>query len=680
MPHVHLLDDDLINKIAAGEVVERPASVVKELVENAIDAGATQIDIRLDDGGRQLISVQDNGVGMSSEDAVLAVKRHTTSKISRLDDLFQVATMGFRGEALASIAAVSHFTLMSQTAGHRDGVRLELGPKDEVKRSDYTGTVGSHILVRDLFYNVPARQAFLRSAATEFSHCQEYLVSLALARPDIGFSLNHNGRDVFRVERACSAAEQPWGAKPLKKRVAELFKKEDLASLLYFEYKDKYGLVEGLASPPGMERGSAKFMYSFVNHRWVRDKVLRYGILRGYHSHLLKGRYPTCFLYLHIDPTLVDVNVHPAKAEVRFQYTNEVQSIIALAIRDTIRKGAWSKPDFLQSPATEDGSESKSSTSSLVSGVQVTDQSRKAPTGQPQTSPALGPETDFDLAFTKIKPTVVAESLGDSPQPVSRKLTGRSEPSGEKRVSRMRFASESDFKRQATESDRVVTDEAIREDISFQFASSFDEPKIPSRQTESNFKIDFSELSYLGCFASCYLMFDAGDQLLVIDQHAFHERILFERLLQDPGLLRSSQPLLVPELIDLSASDAELLRKEKDHLEELGIRYALLDDGQIEIRAVPSLLANRDLEAFVQELVKSLATGASKDALVQSMHQIFSTIACHAAVRAGEHLSDEDLGVLLNEGSKVDFYHNCPHGRRVLRWWKRNEVEAWFDR
>ncbi len=324
MGKIQLLADDVINKIAAGEVVERPASVVKELVENALDAGARSIQVELEDGGRKAIAITDDGCGMDEGDALLALKRHATSKIKSVDDLYATSTMGFRGEALASIASVSRLTMTTRERDAGAAVRIEMSGSGapDVQRG-IAAAPGTSLACRDLFYNVPARQKFLKSTASELGAVSEFFDAAILCWPQIRLRLVHNNKEVV-----ASAAVMPdgttsvcgLGEAALRARAASVFGEEVASQLLYVNEADSHAAVEGLVSPPGLEKSHSKSMFTFVNRRWVKDKTLRFAIQRGYHSHLLKGKYPVVALHVVVDPSVVDVNVHPAKTEVRFQY------------------------------------------------------------------------------------------------------------------------------------------------------------------------------------------------------------------------------------------------------------------------------------------------------------------------------------------------------------------------
>ncbi|MBC7658189.1 MAG: DNA mismatch repair endonuclease MutL [Chitinophagaceae bacterium] len=692
MARVHLLDDELINKIAAGEVVERPASVVKELVENAIDAGSTTIRVSLKDGGRTLIEISDDGLGMIPEDAVLALKRHTTSKLRNADDLFEVATMGFRGEALASISSVSRFTLQTMSRDSVEGIRVH--HEDGVTtRSPWQGSFGTSVTIKDIFYNVPARKTFMKTAAAEFAVCHEYLQALALAHPQLGFRLLHNDKEIFSVSPLPIPDGWAKGEQALRLRTQAILGEELVSQLVYLQHQDRHVRLEGLISPPGVDKGTAKHIFTFVNSRWVKDKVLRYGILRGYHSHILRGKFPVVLLHADIEASLVDVNVHPAKTELRFQYGTEVQASIAMAIRDGLRQGAWgsSKPN-----------PSISASTSYAPKPPALSSPSSAPTA-PAYAQAKAPD-DFDLLLSKDKKDSIADFAAialreaSTPSPsldLGASSTDRS--SGIKRTTMpfdgpvqatpvyphypkpdpsLERKSEGRFQTPArppilpkaahplAKEPRVATPPDI-------FASTHT-PGASASALEKN--IPWDELRFVGAFQKCFLFFEHEDQLLVVDQHAFHERILYERLLKNPDLLKRTQPLLMPEVLNFSPAECVEFSEKKAEFKKLGFDYDVVSAEEIEVRAVPSLLVNKDIQGTFASLLHG-----TKDHQ-EILHDVLASVACHAAVRAGEELPEPELKQLVSEAKTVDFFLNCPHGRRVLRWWKANQVAAWFDR
>lgn len=630
MGHIHVLENDVIDKIAAGEVVERPASVVKELVDNAIDAGATEITISLKDGGRSLIAVTDNGSGMMAEDAQLALTRHATSKISRADDLFEITTRGFRGEALASIAAVSAFTVSTRTRDSADGVRIEVRDGQRTERP-FSGAVGTTIVVEDLFASVPVRKKFLKSGQVEWGYCVDVLHHQALSHPEVMFTILHNDKEQWRLPGSGSAGEPA-----LRARAADLFGQQKTAELIYVNTSDRMGSVEGLLSPPGMERSTAKQMYMFVNGRPVKDRTVRYGILRGYHSHLLKGKYPFTILNLMIDPALVDVNVHPAKIELRFQYTSEVQDLLARAIREAIRKGAWAAPDAIASDV-------------------------------PPPSFSLAGEASeaFRYGGSSAKTPAAAHTVSGS-APASRGRFAQTMPSREWFPTSPRSRSSEEVFGQTSSPmgrDVLAHDETLR--------------TAPSSEP-----IPWADLRFVGDFGRCYLFFSTPGEtrLLVVDQHAFHERILYERLCRDETLLQRTQSLLIPESVELAREDLAALKESADALGRRGFKLQFVSETIVEVTQIPAILSGTNLQTLLEDLADPSDAEESVETNADVGRLLLATIACHSAVRAGEELTSDDRIALLAEARDVDFYLNCPHGRRVFRWFDKGQIGRWFDR
>lgn len=618
---IKLLGDEIINKIAAGEVVERPASIVKELIENAIDAGATRIKVDLEEGGKKAIVITDNGHGISKDEMKLSVVRHATSKIKDLDDLFSVNSMGFRGEALASISSVSEFSLISRTQESATAYKFSF-TDHKSKLEDWSHPVGTSVVVKNLFYNVPVRLKFLRSAQTEFSHCFEFIQSLSLANPYLSFILSHNGKEKFSV--GCENPEPKdkknilFGEDVLKKRVSHIYGQEVSESLLYLTSKSDYLTVEALIAPPGVDKATSKSMFSFVNGRWVKDKVIRYGILRGYHSHILKGRYPYAFCHLTLSPELVDVNVHPSKTELRFQYADDVQGELARGIRDRLRKEDWASSSHSESSVDVQKEPEPKKKSHLVSSSSK-NYAFSSPKARSFTSPNL---SKFSL-----------------PQQGSRNLVSKPQ-------------------------------------TSFRLSSVESSSPLATEQAEDSSWLDWSEASYQGVVQKCYLIFEIKGKVLFVDQHAFHERILYEKLCQDHKLLESSQSLLIPETLSFEPSVVATFLEKQAELEKVSFEFTKISEEEIEVTAIPCLVRNKNLSEVFADLAKSNTSSKPEEI----HHTMLATIACHSAVRAGEELTLERVQSLLQEASGVDFSANCPHGRRVFKWFDPNEIKNWFDR
>ena len=627
MGRIHVLEDAVINKIAAGEVVERPASVIKELVENSLDAGASQITVDVDQGGCSRITVRDNGCGIAAEDVTKAVVRHATSKIRSADDLVAIGTMGFRGEALASVASVSRLTLQTRQAGSKSGTMIKSDGGEQSTVDLWNGAEGTELTVSDLFFNVPARLRFLKSPAAEFGAIHELMQGLAIAHPKISFTLLHNGKTVLDVAAVDEGSRSPIDM--LRERAKSVFPSLPIEELIPIQRVDTYGHVHGLVSPPGLEKGSAKWQFTFVNGRLVKDRVLRSAVIRGYHSHLLKGRYPIVFMNLTMDPTLVDVNVHPAKTEVRFQYGSDVQGVVAMAIRNQLRSGEWGQPAGEGSDSMAQPSESCSTPSAEVFSTRVSTQQEYTP-------------QHFQHS---VAPT---SSLGTSRSP---------SPTAGYSATQQSWKS-------------FPASESSREQSIF--------ADLPGAITDVG--VPWRELHFIGDFGKCFLLFSHGSRLLAVDQHAFHERVLYERLTKNTQLLAQSQKLLMPESVTLMCQDVDRIMNAKASLQQLGFEFESVGDDTIDVTGMPSLLLRADISKLFEEIAENLSNGSNVLEDRQHLHHLLSTMACHGAVRAGEELTDDDLRTLIIEAQDVDFVHNCPHGRRVFRWFTKGQVAAWFDR
>ena len=614
-----------------------------------------------------------------------------------LDDLFQIGTMGFRGEALASISAISRFTMLTRTKDCATGSKItfEDGVLDI---QDWNGEVGTQITIKDIFYNVPARKNFLKSNSAEFAQCNELVQSLALSLPQIGFVLKHNGREIMRVSPLDIIDDELIGAKAMEQRALDVLSIKDL-QLCYLHESNKYGSVEAMISPPGFEKSTGKHIFMFVNGRWVKDKNIRFSILRGYHSHLLKGRFPVCIVHLQMDPSLVDVNVHPSKAEVRFQYTQEVQSLIALSIRDRLREGDWassavSKPtpsfDSRSGGSLWTGNSSTPSSSNYPVSPSRTSMSRAAATVTPPKPVAEKPSSgsgfssktsgfvpDFDLSMTRKnseKDLASRPSLRPSTvsAPKEQALESRPEPK------KPYIPRDKPTRVLSVEKPQELSSDAG--DIQLDFMPSSLEEKEIISQTQVNQDLPWGDMEFMGAFNRCYLFFSYHERLVVVDQHAFHERVLYERLKNDRSILKQVQPLLMPEVIQLSPSEATSLKAKESALEKLGIGVKVISECEAEVSAVPSILKKANLEKLLTDFANEVSFGDDMEDASALAHDVLSTMACHSAVRAGEELPPAELEFLLREADNVDFYHNCPHGRPVVKIWKKSQVEGWFER
>jgi DNA mismatch repair protein MutL len=588
MPRIQQLPPTVVTKIAAGEVIERPASVVKELLENAVDAGCSRIDIAVEQGGVELICVVDDGCGIHADDLPLAFASHATSKLTNTDDLFRIRTLGFRGEALASIGGVSQVLLQSQPPEQPCGAELTCHAGQLSPARAWNGTPGTRIEVRHLFYNTPVRRKFLRTPATEMGHVCEAVTRLALAQPTLHLTLRHNDRAVYDVPAKAG----------LRDRLCLFFGAEVCDRLYAIESKQGLVRLQGYIADPTCERGNAKLQYLFVNGRWIRDRSLGHAIQEAYRGLLMTGRYAVVFLFLDLPPDQVDVNVHPTKAEVRFRDSQVIYHLVLAAIRERLR--AENLTARLQPPA-QDGA----------------------------TSLAMPPRLDNGAAWLQ-RPAVDGVQLPPAPMP------------------------------------------APRADL-----SGLPRPEAPSAVPSTLPAGSFKAIQLYDSF----LVLETEEGMLVIDQHALHERILFEQLkrrIRDGTL--ETQRLLIPEPVDLTAEQAARVLEQREALAELGLEVDDFGGGTVLITRYPALLGNRSPQTVLRAVVDHLTGQDRLPIREQLFNNLLSLMACHAAVRAGDRLTPEEIAALVAQRELAGDTHHCPHGRPTALLFSRQELERQFRR
>lgn len=603
---IHVLPEALCNKIAAGEVVERPSSVVKELLENSLDAGATDILIELQAGGKKLIRVADNGSGMNRQDAFLSLERHATSKINSDADLFALQTLGFRGEALASIASVSRFLL--QTCANEQGLGQQIYAEGgAVKRAEEVGLPqGTVIEVRNLFFNLPARRKFLRKEQTELSHVADVVTKQALSNPAVSFRLKHNERMMLELRRE----------KGLRERFAALLGRSLLKDMSPIECRSEPDLqLAGLISQPQLTRSAGSHIYTFINGRYIRDRVVQHAVMAGYRNLLMKGRYPVVVLFIELDPAQVDVNVHPTKHEVRFRDQGLVHDFIVDSLRKALRPADWieqssgstdSEPVFAATPAAQYCYQPTAAAVPLQAGEAVA-------TYQPQVSPQEG--------FSAPLPVEQAVTEGGS--------------------------------------------------------SAAEQLSLPQSETEGF----FSRLQILGQYHQSYLLCQDADDLILVDQHAAHERIGFEKLRQTytQGSV-PSQALLFPEILELDFRSATALEENRVELGRLGFEIEPFGGKSFALKSIPQVLINRNVGELVVDVALELEKIGRTGQLQESIDDILILMACHGVIRANQALSTLESKALLRELDSIDFKANCPHGRPVMQRLTLTEIERLFRR
>ncbi len=590
MARVRQLPPQLADKIAAGEVVERPASVVKELAENSLDAGADRIQTTIQGGGLKSIRISDNGQGMDEEDARLSIKRHATSKIQDEADLFQVRTMGFRGEALPAIASVSRLELLTRTAAAQEAVKISMEGGDLVSLTQAAGPVGTSVTVADLFYNTPARLKFVKTKKTETAWIKETLFRLALAHPKVGFQLRDDEKELLDLEPVQRMTD----------RLSEAFGREETEALLRVREDHPAVRVEGWISPAHAARSSSGGVYLFVNGRFIRDKTVLNGLLAGYQGRLERGRYPLAVIFLEMEPGTLDVNVHPAKLEVRLHHAQAVRQAVVRAVSKaltTAERFIWTGPK----PAAQ--------------GLAV-------------------------------------KEGGFSPD---RPGGGWSGPSAEK----------------GSWSSRLQTPRFDYRPPSFRSPEGAPPEQPNGADEEPRFR-------YLGTYGGVYLVGQVDQDLVVIDQHAAHERIIYEKLVKGPV---QSQSLLTPEKITLDPVQADWVRVILDQTASFGFVMEPFDpDGRtFLIKALPAILGTADPCGAVLDLIAVLREeGPEADA--EAIRLALARVACHAAVRAGQEMSRPEVDCLVRDLGELTGPLTCPHGRPLIKRFSRAELDRWFKR
>ncbi len=600
---IRLLPETVVNRIAAGEVIERPASVVKELVENAIDAGATHIDVVMDDGGRALISVADDGIGITRDELALAVERHATSKLGD-GDLFRISTLGFRGEALPSIASVSRFEITSRPDGGDAAhvLAVEGGAKGAVRPAALSR--GTRVVVRDLFYATPARLKFLKQPRTEISHALDTLKRLAMAHPEISFSLSSDGRTGFRCD---SAAVDLLDARLA--RLAEIMGREFADNALAIDAERDGFSLTGYIGLPTFNRGNARMQYAFVDRRPVHDRLFAGAIRGAYAEFLARDRHPVVALFVTAPPELVDVNVHPAKAEVRFRDPGLVRGLIVGALKHAL---------------AEAGHRASTTVAGAVLGAMRPMAPGLAHAAQHPGRPARG----------------LAEAAAEFYRPAAPEaawLAGTERPEAA-----------------IPEIGPEAEDAAAR-----------DYPLGAARaQVHDNF-----------------IVAQTADGLVIVDQHAAHERLVHERIkasMANGGVQR--QGLLIPEVVELDEADAERVAARTEELAKLGLVLERFGAGAVVVREVPAMLGTVDVAALVRDLADEFAELGTGLALTDRLEAVTATMACHGSVRAGRRLGAEEMNALLREMERTPHSGQCSHGRPTYVELKLADIERLFGR
>jgi DNA mismatch repair protein MutL len=631
---VAVLPDQVIDQIAAGEVVERPASVVKELVDNALDAGARVISIDVEGGGRRLIRVVDDGVGMDADDARLALARHATSKLRAVDDLTTITTLGFRGEALPSIASVSRLVLTTRTRDSDAAIAVTVDNGAIVATAAAGAPPGTSVVVRDLLATVPARLKFLRGETTEAAHVTETVMRLAMAHPEVAFRLHHNGR---------AALEVP--AQPAAARVRAVLGAR-LADRLHEVAHVEGGVaVRAFLAAPELAQSTARGVHLFAGRRWVRDRGLLQAVAMGYGELVPRGRYPVAAVFVDVPGADIDVNVHPQKLEVRFSDPG----LVTTAVRHAVRNGVAAAPWLTESAGR--------------AAVQMQAIAGTAPPGWTGPRPQRADDLAGRYAADTMRALFPAGGLGRAPSQQGALALGReagprwpapaprSTPASPRTAPARPLASPAAAAPPADEPDPVDAPPAY-----------------------------FAALRYLGQIDRTYLVCEGDGELVLLDQHAAHERVAFQRLKDraEHGEV-AVQRLLFPSVIELPPAEAALCAEHGAVLAKVGFEVEPFGGAAIAVKAVPAGL-REDATSVLRELLGELAERGGSRALTERLDHVLATVACHSVVRAGDALSTDEVVALLAQMDGIDFRAHCPHGRPVLLRIGTSEIARRFGR
>jgi DNA mismatch repair protein MutL len=617
---IRILPDLLVNKIAAGEVVERPASVVKELIDNAIDAGGSRIAITIEDGGKQLIRVTDDGCGMSPDELTLAAAPHATSKIATEDDLYSIATMGFRGEALASISSVSKLRIVSRVPEAIEGHEVRVSG-EQLESSQAAGCpVGTTVEVRDLFFNVPARRKFLRSSSTETGHINEQFARAAIAWPQTAFELTNNRRLTQNLPPCGNHLE----------RIAKFYGPELASALMSVERNERGVRIEAYMAPPAKSRATTQWQYTFLNNRYIRDRYIQHAVKEAYRGLMEPNRHGVVFLFLTTDPSQFDVNVHPTKIEVRWADSNMIHSQVLSALRETFQRS-----DLTPALKTERVREEISPAEQERMRRELASVLKSAPPVKPATDGAAGSAGPGHAGRT--------DRTGLPPLPsdlteVWRSLYGQA-PTGAP-------APERSYSEVSPDDGRASAS--------------------PPRAVQMH---------------NQYLVAETEDGIVIVDQHALHERVMYEQLRErfTAGTLES-QRLLLPETLNVTPKQLALLNSEADLLRKLGIEVTPFGRDAVAVHAFPALLKDTDVSSFMCDLLDHLAQQPAETSAEEVIHKILDMMACKAAVKAGDTLTQEEIETLVQQRHLIERSSSCPHGRPTTLRLTKAELNRQFKR
>lgn len=663
MQHIQVLDQVTIDKIAAGEVIERPASIVKELVENAIDAGATHVTIEIEEGGISLIRITDDGSGIMKEDIRNAFLRHSTSKIRNVEDLLHITSLGFRGEALSSIAAVTKVEVITKTKEAILGTRYVIEGGQELSLDEAGSSDGTTFIIRQLFYNVPARRKFLKTAMTEAGHVQDLLIRLALSHPEVAFRFLNNNQEKLRTS----------GSGKLKDVIYNIYGRDVASNLLELDYRQGGIHITGYLGKPLITRGNRNFETFFVNGRYVKSTMISRAVEDAYKDFMMQHKFPFVVLHFQVDTETVDVNVHPTKMELRFQNQQEVYKTVFEAIHRQLLEPELIPQVEVPEPLTSPVQEKKKTPSPDLKLVR-----RAIPSDSKEAAVSIA-TTPIDSAAQTVPEPVKEEPHNEDY--FIRKMRERvmsyhnRNSSAEVKDQKKIFRPEEQKKRIQT-SVREATTYKVNETPVVQKPEQLNlfEEKLLKREVRAEYRL-------IGQVFDTYWLVQFQDNLYIIDQHAAHERVLYERTLKEMKNREfTSQYLSPPIILTLSMQEAELLKTHKERFERIGFEIEPFGGEEYAIRAVPANLFCIAKKELFMEMLDNLADGLSTNMTPDIIDEKVASMSCKAAVKGNNRLSAQEVDALIGELLELENPYHCPHGRPTIIAMSKKELEKKFKR
>ena len=654
MANIKQLPQNVANQISAGEVIERPASIVKELIENSIDAGAENIEINIKDGGRELIKVKDDGHGILPEDIESAFNRYATSKIEDIDDLHSLYSLGFRGEALASIASVAEVEMISRHEDNDTAVKIKLKGGEVIDKKPVGATVGTEITVRDLFYNTPARYKYLKTTTTEFSHISRIVSAEAAANPELSFKLYHDQRQILST---------PGNGK-LKDTIYAVFGSEIAENLIPIDTEDRYIKLSGYISRPEITRSSRSHELFFVNGRPIYNNSTARAVEQAYRKLIDPGRRPVVFLFIKVNPILVDVNVHPAKREVKFSRSQIIYDVIKKAVRRTLKehdpttrlKLNQNQDNQEQNKTSQNDSEMKDEQSNFNK-ENLFDENKKGSSESKKSSDYNSKQNSNDK--------------NNSAGSYSKNNYSRSHQSSSEYQKNINY---SNSKKTNNISDRAQSSghrdfkELIKENENNEYS-------LEKVEAEENY------FKFLGQIFNSYLLIETDQGLKIVDQHNAQERILYEKFYEEYNNKSSaSQSLLVPVKIELSAEEREIVRQYEAEIKKLGIDFSDFGNNTILIQEVPVLLKNKSTRNIIEEMIAELAEEGKTKSAAEIQKSMLEYLACRSSIKAGQPLTKRESIQLVKDLYKTENPYRCPHSRPVMINISKEEIEKGLGR